>query len=269
MLYTPPPRGGLFTIGDTSAIANNYGTAVTPGSSTKGSWAEAIASTPAHISWLEVHINSATTNAASRNVLVDIGIGAAGSEVVLIPDLIGGNAWFYTADGIIYRFPVSIPAGTRIAARASGSVTTGIRVLINILTARSFDLGFQKFAAIGIANATQGTFITPGTVSFSSWVSLGTVGFDASWWQIGYQVSSGDTSHQAVAIAVELAFGDGTTLIPLLTFNPVFTSSTETESMIVSGLEGYRLVPSGSTIYARAQTSGTADNANVAAYAGG
>ncbi len=269
MLYLPPPRNGLYTMSDTSRIANTLGTSVTPGSGTKGSWAEVIASTSQEVSWIEIHINSNNSSGASRNTLLDVGIGAAGSEVVVIPDLIGGNAWSYAADGIFYRFPLMIPAGTRIAVRAAGSVTTAFNVLVNLLTHRAFDQVCGKVSAVGIASATQGTGITPGTASFSAWVSLGTTPHNAFWVQLGVQVNSADTSHNTGATNTELAFGDATTKIPLISHNPLFTSGSETHSLIASGIEGYRYIPSGSTLYARAQTSANADPVNVAAYVGG
>jgi hypothetical protein len=102
---------------------------------TKGSWTELIASTTKKIVALLISFGNIGTGAYDDMFLVDIGTGAAASEVVLIP-----NLYFHRER--IYRQPnpspvlffVSIPAGTRIAGRcqAAGVVSNAIQVIINV-----------------------------------------------------------------------------------------------------------------------------------------
>lgn len=58
-----------------------------------------------------------TTN---ERMLVDIAIGAAASEVVIVPDLLAGTAGTSSSNSSepsFYHFPIVIPAGSRISAR--------------------------------------------------------------------------------------------------------------------------------------------------------
>lgn len=97
------PRGG----NSFAAIQSNnsgrptapQGTIVTPVIGSKGSWAQAIASLDHDTFGLLICINGNNTSAGSRNTLLDIGIGAAASEVVLIPDLVAGNAVNFNVNG--------------------------------------------------------------------------------------------------------------------------------------------------------------------------
>jgi hypothetical protein len=106
---------------DTGAVAD-----------TKGAWAEVTASTTRPAKALYVTINSGTVSAGvGADLLVDIGIGAAASEVVLIPNLYiraftNNRPW----PPILGPFPVNIPVGTRLAARGQCSSTdAGARLL--------------------------------------------------------------------------------------------------------------------------------------------
>lgn len=92
---------------------------------TKGSWVELIASTAEDYECLLVHFAAATSNVS---YLLDIGIGGAGSEVVIVSDVhtsIGNNSseWFVV--------PRSIPSGTRVSARvASSTLSSQLRCAV-------------------------------------------------------------------------------------------------------------------------------------------
>lgn len=87
---------------------------------TKGAWSQVISSTPANGSWLHVSctaFNTAATNTAS---LLDIAIGASGSEVAIASNIaVGGAA------GVYFTFPIKIPSGSRLSARIQSVVTGG------------------------------------------------------------------------------------------------------------------------------------------------
>lgn len=108
----------LFTPG------SSRGVAVDPGGSanTKGSWAQLTASTPVDVAALfaVIGFNNHVARATTDQHLLDIGIGAGGSEFVLVPNLFYG--WSTTWDGpndvFFQPFAASIPSGTRVAARA-------------------------------------------------------------------------------------------------------------------------------------------------------
>lgn len=95
---------------------------------TKGSWTQLIAATAFEATAIAVDLMCDSGGLARR--LVDIGIGAAASEVVKIPNLFT-NGSQSDQGGARYVFPIQIPTGTRIAARtqaSTGSVVTKVGV---------------------------------------------------------------------------------------------------------------------------------------------
>ncbi len=132
-----PAGGRVATLG--ANTADSGGTQIDPGAvgNTYGSWVEISASTPDDIAALLPRIgniaNSAPTDSAA-NYYYDIGIGGAGSEVAIVdgfPFSVSSNG-SYGGGGPPIWLPVSIPAGSRIAARAKANVTDA--------TDRLFDL---------------------------------------------------------------------------------------------------------------------------------
>lgn len=86
-------------------------TTVTAGSgNVKGAWVQLAASTAGDIGYLEVEVVSAT---GGRQGLLDIGVGASGSEVAIYSNIVlssrSGSWKFY--------LPASIPSGSRVSAR--------------------------------------------------------------------------------------------------------------------------------------------------------
>ena len=116
------PRGthGIYTYGaDTSA---SRGTQIDPGGTgnVKGSWTQITSSTSVNHSMLWVAIAGAGVSRFTMKFQLDIGVGAASSESVLIPDL---ELYTYSVTDAFNPtyfgpFPVQIPAGTRLAGRA-------------------------------------------------------------------------------------------------------------------------------------------------------
>lgn len=116
------------------STTNSQGTTVDPGGSanTKGSWVQITAATTRSHNWLTfAAMNYDGFFSASLRWLVDIGIGGSGSEQVLIPNLaLCGTALNDMPERQVQGFPVSVPAGERLAVRAQCSATTaGDRVL--------------------------------------------------------------------------------------------------------------------------------------------
>lgn len=273
MLFIPSGGFGLIQDNHNARPAAAQGTTVTPAVGSKGSWAQAIASLTDDCYGLMINISGNNTSGASRNTVVDIGIGAASSEVVLIPNLIGGNAQGFTAtgSGLWYYFPIFIPSGTRVAIRAQSTVTTTFSVYIQAYE-RPLNPAMVKAAsyvqAVGVSVPT-GTSVTSGTNSDGSWTLLGTVSRKCWFWQIGAEIPSSNITHSSVTYALDLAVGDGTNFDILLQNQIFVTTSAEVATMppIFAGCE--LAVPAGASIYARGQCSGTAQALNIAAYGAG
>lgn len=111
------------------------GITIDPGSSanTKGAWSELSASCNQIELLIAMIGNNQNSARVSANWYVDIGIGAAGSEAVIVPDLyMLSNT---TSDGInpqSFQIPVSIPEGSRIAVRAQCNITDATDRLFDI-----------------------------------------------------------------------------------------------------------------------------------------
>jgi len=122
-----PPASGV-----SSESVAGYSAVLTSSSSanTKGSWAEVIHSLTAATCWFIVMF----TPFSSNGYFVDIGIGAAASEVAIISDLFLNNQGTY--QGIPMSIgPIRFPAGTRISARCQDNAGGGNagRLIISVI----------------------------------------------------------------------------------------------------------------------------------------
>lgn len=115
--------------------AASRGTTVTaPGSlNTKGAWTEIVASTAADFENLYVGPQGVGgTTMSGSGVLLDIGIGAAAAETVLIGGIyLAGNASEYYRTASPLTYGVTIPAGSRLSARyARANANNAVDVLL-------------------------------------------------------------------------------------------------------------------------------------------
>ena len=135
--------------------------------STKGSWTQITASTTQDCTLLDIFANQ--RQVTGRSVAsIDIGIGASGSENILIPDLVLCNPGENAASRWI--LPINIPSGTRISAR-SQALGTATGVICTVLLT-TYDGGFTQdegFAGVDtmgfISASTAGTTLTPGVAA--------------------------------------------------------------------------------------------------------
>jgi len=108
-------------------------TVITTGSSsgTKGSWVQLAASTSKRTTRIIVLIG---IESVSDIFQIDIGTGASGSEVVLLPNISVGyvGSTLSAIHPILYE--ILIPASTRIAARAAALNNASATVQVSIIT---------------------------------------------------------------------------------------------------------------------------------------
>lgn len=148
---------------------------------TKGAWTEVVASLGYDASallWCPKYIGG---DSLSTCGLYDIGIGGAGAEVVLVPDLFLSTLCGITENGVISEgqtviLPVRIPRGTRVATRcqaSTGSRSVGAQLGFVGSTFKSLR-GLSRATAYGItAASSRGTNITvPTAPGPSAWVQL-------------------------------------------------------------------------------------------------
>lgn len=118
------------------ATADSGGTEVDPGgtANTKGSWAEIASSTANPMKEMIVCFGSQAGNTrATANWVVDIGLGAGGSEQLLVPNLgLRAVTSGPQVPACTPPIPVNIPAGSRLVARAASNINTSVSRLIDV-----------------------------------------------------------------------------------------------------------------------------------------
>lgn len=223
---------------------------------------EIIASTTYDAWWVEIIFHNNYVANTRTDSLVNIYTGAAGSEVVLIPNLLAGWAipWDLIGVSKVYRFPLHVPAGTRLSGRhQSARTNTPVYCVIRLFGGA----GYSNWCGTGVecvgavTGSSSGTSVTAGGASEGTLTSIGTNTYEWGHVQpvLGGNVT--DTTMNAGIIAADLASGSSTSnLIPGL---EEFLFKTATAEYCGPAAAGGRFarVPSSTTLYLRAQTSAT------------
>jgi hypothetical protein len=121
---------------------------------TKGSWAQLFSSTSTACNFLDVFLQGVAVSATDTATVLDIGIGASGSETVVAGDIAIGGIGSYSI-----RLPISIPSGSRIAARLAGvrgsSQTCSLNTACIYNVASSASLIASSVDVLGVDTATS------------------------------------------------------------------------------------------------------------------
>lgn len=127
------PNQGIFTArtdnisGGTSFPFGLRGTCGATAHTKNTTWDELFSTAPWDVYAVEIMFSAVAVSAVNSACLVDIGIGAAGSEAVIIPNLNAGFADTFTNGmGQRYFFPIFIPSGTRIACTGQSAQAGGV-----------------------------------------------------------------------------------------------------------------------------------------------
>lgn len=273
MLHVPigSNQFGLTQPTTTGRPADAQGATVTPAVGSKGGWSQMLASTTDDWFGILICISNNSTLSTSRNSVVDIGIGPSGSEVVLIPNLLAGNAVPYTSGGLWYYFPVFVPGGSRISCRAQSSVTTAFQVYAQGLGRPSNPAQIRKASFVDAIGVTppSGVAVTGGTTSDGAWTLIGATTKRVWWWQFGTQIATTDTAHGHAAQHVDIAVGNGTQFDVIILDAQFCTTTGEAGNNppLSAGVE--YPVDAGVNVYARIQSSNTGDPYQIAVYAAG
>jgi len=131
----PWPGSALTHSEGDGAVTQGFGHPIDPGASanTKGTpWVEMIAATAFHWRKMMVIFDQNSATMGDDQWLMDIGIGAASSEKVKIPNLRAacGSSDDVMTPRVVGTFDCDFPVGTRISARSQSSdVTSGPRTI--------------------------------------------------------------------------------------------------------------------------------------------
>lgn len=105
---------------------------------TKGSWNQIIASTSSDISLIWLSFSGGTNGSTDQGTLLDIAVGASGSEAAVVQDIACGGM-FPNNPALSIPIPVVIPSGSRVSMRAQCGVA-GRQFLTNATYHRTNDL---------------------------------------------------------------------------------------------------------------------------------
>jgi hypothetical protein len=111
---------------EASPHSSSAGTSITAAASadTKGSYSQIIASTAFDAHAMLLHVGR-ETGTAGIQFLIDLAVGGAGSEQIIIPNYLFSRGNNESSDAAIL-LPISIPAGSRIAARCQCSTASAV-----------------------------------------------------------------------------------------------------------------------------------------------
>lgn len=164
-----------------NASASTYATATATASGTphvKGGWTELIAATSQEVGALEIYLRASTVVvSADSSTLLDVGIGSAGSEEVVIPDIQVGWRSFSSISPTtaLGTFPVHIPRGVRVAVRAQSTVASKTAQVSAIFYPLKLGRVPRKLFVLGVdAASSRGVVLSaPGAAnSKGSWTEI-------------------------------------------------------------------------------------------------
>lgn len=180
MLYVP----GTKTSEDYSNLPNpnsGVGNSINLTANVLSSWSQVHAALPFDTEMIAIVTRNYGASLNASSCLCDIGIGPAGSEIVLVDGLAAG----YSGNGITtpvreFLFPLGIKAGTRVAVRAQGIRTAQISIQFVASGLRSNPTGAStvptKCASYGVnrtSGVMRGVAFTPGAFGAKgSWFQL-------------------------------------------------------------------------------------------------
>jgi hypothetical protein len=262
----------------TTAPTGAFGTSVVPGTSNAYSaYVEILsdANVTRDCYGIMICLNNASTSTASRNIIVTIGIDTAGgtSYVDLIPHLLAASAAGFTTQshaGHWYYFPIYIPAGSAIAAKAAvnNAGAGSLRVacwLFGAPSSKETLIYGHGVEAIGVTTASSsGTAVTPGNATEGSWTSLGTTSKPCFAWQQGFGIANGTMT--ALVYNGDISYGNGTNQIMIDQDRVIGTTGAEAVSAQLRPAQICN-VPVGGAIYGRLSCSSAPDTGiSMAAY---
>lgn len=259
-----PQKGQEKQITNLSTTASGTpGTIVTTGgtAATKGSAFELIsAANNIRDSYgIYIEANAYGGSAAACEGALDI-LGGAATEEVLIPDLLMGYCGNAEAGRVkSWFFPLYIPAGTRISARAAGArVNTTVRVGATLLggTMPPWRIG-GKITTYGMGTVPNGTAITPVVGAPSTTQIVASTTADHFAFLPSFQVAV-DTTLLAKQIVIGIGVGAATEdLIGSWTY---YCDANEFMSGPAFARPVFYSVPSGSRLVMRASATGTLES---------
>jgi hypothetical protein len=259
-LWTPPPLGARWQTNLTAG--SRQGTNITTSATihTKGAYADLIASVAKDSFGIYVMATGVGASAAATGYLLDVAVGAAGSEGIILPDLDVGFADDNQSQGKAWFWPLFIPSGSVLRARGQALVASDVAAIgVWLCQASNYPIDGGKVTAYGaLAASSNGTSVTPGSGAFGAWTQIGATGAvkRARYWTCGYD-GKADTTIVVANVLVEIGVGPNSTSVDSI---GVFKFS-QTAAELINGpypsMPIARDVPDGETLWARIASAET------------
>ena len=220
-----PTRAGFLDTVPSTSTTSTTGTTITSSTTanTMGGWTQLIADSGARSLGILVALDNSATSNTNTSQLLDIGIGDAGSETVLIPSLASGYILNEAVSNTFsaFFFPVFIPANSRLSARmqaayiATGPVADTVNCRIHLFQRPTGFGGWvgSRVTAYGVASATsKGTNVTHGNSTYGTAAQLtASTTNPIRMMQIGMQ-GGGDSSLTDLRVLADIRLGASTSI---------------------------------------------------------
>jgi hypothetical protein len=201
--------------------SNGLGNTLTAAGSAhaKGAWAELFASTPEDTRGMFVATSSWSDDGKH---LVDVGVGAAGSEVVAVADMVCSaceNVGFVAigVNGLNFYLPVGIASGSRVAARTQCSVASRqiYRMKLQLVGGT---LGGSAYSYGAAGGSSSGVTIDPGGTANvkGSYSEIAAATSAAHDWVAVSVSGRANLSPQAAGFSPDIAAGAGGAEVPIM-----------------------------------------------------
>lgn len=240
-----------------AVAASSAGTTVAASASanTKGAWVEITAATARDAQALLVELSAVGAMAG----LVDVAVGASGSEVVIVANLIIQRR--QTA-GLSVLFPIPIPAGTRLALRLQSTVGSASITAKVLLVAQGIvsppPLGLVTTYGAATADS-GGTTVDPGGTANtdSAWTELSSGVNPCRWLLLSFtEVSALFGLSIAATWLVDVAVGAGGSEVELVA-DLLISGNPEGDMFYPSPLLLPLTLPAGARLSVRARCTNT------------
>jgi len=158
----------------TIAHAHSFvGPSIGAGAHVYGAWTQLVASTSANVGLICFDGQSSVLAGADNACMWNIGVGASGSELVIVPDLATGGV---SSGGFSCFIPVAIPAGSRVAVQVKVARTAATQRFPNwwLLStgAAAFSQTPRSVEVLGVNPSTsQGTALSGASGSWTEIVA--------------------------------------------------------------------------------------------------
>ena len=258
------------SVADTS---NSIGIGVNPSSSsnTKGSYVTLISATAFDVCWMDAYVGMGSS---SGGYSIDIAVGPAGQEKIIVNNLFVTNTSAAALrHGPHYSFPVSIPAGMRISARAQcgASSDTGNNFVALQLFDGSFtqmegtagvdSISFNAGSTTGVTVTASGSSNTKG--SYAQLIAATARDYIGLFFAVGRAGSLPSTSGSHLMDVAIGASGQEKIILPNLVFE--YAAAAEAYYPETEG-PYFIAVPAGTRLAARSQSDTSSSPVTVVAY---